>query len=368
MLRKSSFFAKVMALLTALTFLGTSSVVADQTIVTPGGDDEAYQIPDTTIVHQGTTYNNVYITTNSVLLFGSNNGTEFNQYPNIPMISFNSIDWVQYTDRNPDEHLIIRTFNGGFQIDIAARPYPNNINDPLWNPSVRSVTSIIINASIDDNGVATYTYSVEGEDYSIATDFFGNTQRTGGSATNRAGVVVEGAAGWPSYRVTRVSRMAANYLVSAANPSLELKDGFATCTPGKYKFATGGEADIKSVVYTLYVDGVAKSRVAIDGEGAVVPHMFAPISQELSGVASLESATWNLAGHSNFNTHCEVTVLKQGSSLVSNSATVYDAAYYAAQEAKAAEAEKARQQAVVENFTKEARDLRKRIRARESGN
>jgi len=46
------------------------------TIVTRGGDDVSYQIPLTvTVVYDGTTYQNVYATTNSVITFGRPDGT-----------------------------------------------------------------------------------------------------------------------------------------------------------------------------------------------------------------------------------------------------------------------------------------------------
>ena len=363
-LRLLSFFLLIM-------IVGIAPSRADQVTVTAGGDDNSYAIPNTTIVYQGVTYTNtVYITTNSVITFGAGSST-YDGYPNLPSISFNSIDWVQYPNIRSDEHLIITTYSGGFQIDLAGRPYPSDPNseesddNPNFDMSIQPLTNIIITATIDASGEASYTFSVSGPDSSTVADYSGNTQRTGARTAVAAAVVTEGAAGWPSFRVTRVS--IADSLVSVTRPELQVSDGKLSCSAGTYRFSSGSAADISSVVYTLVVNNQAVSRIAFDTANAVVPHMFAPLTQTVSGVATKESATWDVSKLSNFDARCEVSMIKSGTMFNAQSNEFSDAAKLAEANAKAQAWEDQRAAANAANFTKEAREMRKRIAAR-SGN
>jgi len=128
-------------------------VPAVTTIVTRGGDDVSYQIPLTvSVVFDGTTYQNVYATTNSVITFGRPDGTYWD-YPVTPSISIESRDWWALPDRMPDTHFILNVSQGGFQVDGAYRPYGMMSGD---------VTSIVITAQIQTDGTVAYTYVTEG--------------------------------------------------------------------------------------------------------------------------------------------------------------------------------------------------------------
>ena len=123
------------------------------TIVTPGGDDVSYQIPLTvTVVYDGTTYQNVYATTNSVITFGNPDGTYWD-YPVTPSISIESRDWWALPQQMPDTHFIINVSDGGFQVDGAYRPYGMMTGD---------ITSIIITAQIQTDGTVAYSYATNG--------------------------------------------------------------------------------------------------------------------------------------------------------------------------------------------------------------
>jgi hypothetical protein len=107
--------------------------------VTPGGDDNSYRIPITVpVVFNGVTYTNIFATTNSVITFGNPDGT-FHTYPNTPSISIESRDWWALPSYNPDMHFIIRTSDGGFQVDGSYRPYGSLNGEP---------TQIVITAQI----------------------------------------------------------------------------------------------------------------------------------------------------------------------------------------------------------------------------
>jgi hypothetical protein len=135
--------------------------VAVQTVVTCGGDDVGYQIPlSVQVTFDGQTYDKVYATTNSVITFGAPDGTYWD-YPRTPSISLYSMDWLIIPSRNADEHLIIQSSQGGFLVDISARPYGNY--------QVPTATNIIITAAINFDGSVAISYSVTGPTYDNQT-------------------------------------------------------------------------------------------------------------------------------------------------------------------------------------------------------
>jgi hypothetical protein len=132
-----------------------------QTVVTCGGDDVGYQIPLTVgVTFDGQSYDKVYATTNSVITFGRPDGTYWD-YPQTPSISLYSMDWLIIPSRNADEHLIIQSSQGGFLVDISARPYGNY--------GVPVATNIVITAAINSDGSVAISYSVTGPTYDSQT-------------------------------------------------------------------------------------------------------------------------------------------------------------------------------------------------------
>ena len=149
-------------------------VPAVTTIVTRGGDDVSYQIPLTvSVVYDGTTYQNVYATTNSVITFGRPDGTYWD-YPVTPSISIESRDWWALPDRMPDTHFIINVSEGGFQVDGSYRPYGMITGD---------VTSIVITAQIQTDGTVAYSYATNGP--------LSGNERTGARLTDGTIVTLE---------------------------------------------------------------------------------------------------------------------------------------------------------------------------------
>jgi len=126
-------------------------------INTCGGDDTSYQIPlSVDVTFDGVTYSNVYATTNSVITFGAPDGTYWT-YPGTPSISLYSFDWVVYPQWRSDEHLIIRSSDGGFQVDISARP--------IWLQNATEPTNIVITAAILSDGTVAMAYTLSGPEY-----------------------------------------------------------------------------------------------------------------------------------------------------------------------------------------------------------
>lgn len=145
------------------------------TLNTCGGDDVSYQVPVTaTITYDGQQFTTVYATTNSVITFGRPDNTYW-AYPGTPSISVNSMDWVAYPTARPDEHFIIQSSDGGFQVDMSARPY--------GAPTSVSPTSIIVTAAISTEGTVAISYVINGPEYQ-------NT-RTGAVLNNGTVVTLE---------------------------------------------------------------------------------------------------------------------------------------------------------------------------------
>lgn len=145
-------------------------------VTTPGGDDSSYQVPmTTTVTFDGVTYDSVYATTNSVITFGRPDGTYWD-FPQTPSISLYSMDWVVYPQWRTDEHLIIRSSDGGFQVDISARP--------IWLQNAVEPTNINIVAAINTDGTVAISYSLTGPTYDQQT-------RTGVRLTNGTVVSLE---------------------------------------------------------------------------------------------------------------------------------------------------------------------------------
>jgi hypothetical protein len=145
-------------------------------VTTPGGDDSSYQIPlTTTVTFDGVQYSSVYATTNSVITFGQPDGTYWT-YPRTPSISLYSMDWLVYPNIHNDEHLIISASDGGFQVDISARP--------IWLYSAIEPTNINIVAAINTDGTVAISYSLTGPSYEGQT-------RTGVTLTSGQVVTLE---------------------------------------------------------------------------------------------------------------------------------------------------------------------------------
>lgn len=124
--------------------------------VTAGGDDSSYRIPiEVPVIFDGVSYTDIYATTNSVITFGTPDGTYWD-YPMTPSVSIYARDWWALPSHNPNMHFIIRTSEGGFQVDGAYLPYGTMQGE---------TTNIVITAQIQTNGTVSYTYSAVGPLY-----------------------------------------------------------------------------------------------------------------------------------------------------------------------------------------------------------
>ncbi len=121
------------------------------------------------------------------------------------------------------------------------------------------------------------------------------------------------------------------------------KDNVVSCTPGKYTFLNGGStaetANIQSYVYTLLVNGKAVSTLSSDNFKSVPSHLFPTIAGNMDGTATLEGASWDLAGMSNYSAQCQVYATQSGGNIQSVTTEVHDSVALAAAAEAAAKAQ-----------------------------
>ena len=156
-----------------------------------------------------------------------------------------------------------------------------------------------------------------------------------------------------------------DYLIGVNPPTFQIDSkGQATCSSGSYKFASGPSANINSFVYTLFINGQPVSRLASDPAGELPAHLFSSIKHSVLGVAAGNKAIWDVSTLSNYDAYCWVTVANSGATMTSISNETTDSVKLAAAAAKEKAWDLERAAAVAANFSKEARESRKRRAAR----
>jgi hypothetical protein len=144
------------------------------------------------------------------------------------------------------------------------------------------------------------------------------------------------------------------------------KSNVVSCTPGKYTFlnsgATAETAKVQSYVYTLLVNGKAVSTISSDGFKSVAAHQFPTIAGNMAGTATLDGATWDLKGMSNYSAQCQVNAFQSNANAQSLTTEAHDSVALAAAAEAASAAQKAKDiiaaWASDEAAAKKARDAR----------
>jgi hypothetical protein len=144
------------------------------------------------------------------------------------------------------------------------------------------------------------------------------------------------------------------------------KSNVVSCTPGKYTLLNGGStpqtANIQSYVYTLLVNGKAVSTLSSDGFKSVASHLFPTIAGNMAGTATLDGASWDLKGMSNYSAQCQVHAFQSGGSTQSLTPEAHDAVALAAAAEAASAAQKTKDMiaawAADEALAKKSRDAR----------
>ena len=142
------------------------------------------------------------------------------------------------------------------------------------------------------------------------------------------------------------------------------KNNVVSCTPGKYTFLNGGStaetAKVQSYVYTLLVNGTAVSTISSDGFKSVASHLFPTIAGNMAGTATLDGATWDLKGMSNYSAQCQVYATQSGGNIQSVTTTTHDAVALAAAAEAAAKAQMTKD--MIANWAATNEELAKKLR------
>lgn len=86
---------------------------------------------------------------------------------------------------------------------------------------------------------------------------------------------------------------------------------------------------------------------------------------KLPGTLTGSSMTWDTSAYKDYTAHCEITAFASSASSNSSSETLADSAFKARIAAAAQAWEDQRSTATAANFTKEMREMRKRLAARQ---
>jgi hypothetical protein len=360
-----SLFKKVIATIASVlifSIVGAGQAQAAET--TLSGDDDSGAIAGApSILFDGVTYTNgqIYYSTNNVLTFGSTfagNRNAYSNYPGGPSISFNSLDWVIDFDNSninggvqrahADEFLIINTTANTISINFSGRLF-NNLS------RASSVTTIQTVITVDQNNIPSYSYITGG---AAVTGGRSLCQLHNLSITNCAPVTQD---------LNAIVLPRSNALrLDSAGTTTE-KNNVVSCTPGKYTFLNGGStaetANVQSYVYTLLVNGKAVSTLSSDGFKTVASHQFATIAGNMAGTATLDGASWNLAGMSNYSAQCQVYATQSGGNTQSITTAASDSVALAVAAEAAAKAQMSKDMianwaATHEESVKKSRDNR----------
>jgi hypothetical protein len=315
----------VVLFVSILMFLGTSNSFAQEIT----GDDPSVLIADApSIRFDGVTYTNgqIYYSMNNVLSFGAA-APNFSGYTTltqlggtqdtiIPSISFYAYDWVaDWGTPRGDENMTITTTATSISIDFAGRQYPNQTG-----AGDRTTVQVTINT--DGNGNATYTHVVGGVAVAARDLCVAHSGQ------------IYGCAGQTSTARSILQYVTPNGLrLDSAGTTTE-KSNVVSCTPGKYTFLNGGTtaetAKVQSYVYTLLLNGKAVSTLSSDGFKSVASHLFPTIAGNMAGTATLDGATWDLKGMSNYSAQCQVYATQSGGNTQSLTPEAHDAVALAA--------------------------------------
>ncbi len=142
------------------------------------------------------------------------------------------------------------------------------------------------------------------------------------------------------------------------------KNNVISCTPGKYTFLNGGAtaetAKIQSFVYTLLINGKAVSTLSSDNFKSVPSHLFPTIAGNMAGTATLDGATWDLKGMSNYSAACQVYATQSSGNVQSVTTETHDSVALAAAAEAAAAAQKAKD--MIANWATSNEELAKKYR------
>jgi hypothetical protein len=175
------------------------------------------------------------------------------------------------------------------------------------------------------------------------------------------------AANWKQISIVQsgvAASIPSSHLMVSEALSASMKDNSFTCTPGTYKMASS-EVNVSSFIYKLYLNNQLVSTVVNDAGRIIPATMLQGAVTKLPGTLTGSSLTWDTSAFKDYTAHCEITAFASSSSSNSSSETFADSAYKARVAAAAQAWEDQRSAATAANFTKDMREMRKRLAARQ---
>jgi hypothetical protein len=230
----------------------------------------------------------------------------------------------------------------------------------LINQNTADTCDALIVCDGTDNGRLSFHNSDEIGGWRIG-DINGSTQG-GNNAVNN------GPNAW--FKIILISNGGSTSAVSPLEmikePTISSKDGNISCTPGVYKMGSS-QTLVDSVSYQLFINGVSTGSVVFDPMKQF--SSSTTNASKYAAIANNEKVTWDTKGLSNYSASCEISVLHHGA-IVNSKSSSLDDSVLADAKAKALEAARladlnSRAAATAANFTKDMREMRKRLAARQ---
>jgi len=281
---------------------------------------------------------------------------------------------ISVSPNTPYTDISVFSTGGAYQIDVDANDGAALDNDPVvqFYSDLAPVTYNTLDSANPVNHV--------GEDDDAGGSY--NSQLVGTVGAGNYVIRVSSFdlwAGGPSETATYIltytglnrGRLLGNLLSVESAPVLTQNGSSLTCKSSDFGLLNGGvtkqTGNVEAVAYNLLIDGELVSRV-VGGNAASIPATLQPVvSAQYIGTATTSSATWQIGSKSNFAAQCQVVGWQNGASGSAVSNSMDDAGKIAAAKAKVEAEESARQAAVMEFYSKENRELRKRLAARGLG-
>jgi hypothetical protein len=336
--------------------LSQGGVVKDTTSPNPGLDDESYKLDGVTIVFDGVTYTDVYISENSVLSFGDAYSS-YDDWPDdsTPMIALYHDDY--YINGTADSKVVAELDGSTLTITLIVVPC---CTDQSTEYIENRITITGVNTGSSDNFSINYTVNgLPGPDLLVDndTELWSAIQRSSGEIV-----------GVYTFNPVSIRRGIApsSIIRSSKAPLASIEGSKVSCAPGEFTSGSGAVSP-STVAYTLVVNGAPYARAVSDAYASIPASFYDSFAAKGTGSATLSGATFDIAGLSDYSVSCTVEAFAGATRVLTQSKEVMDSVMTAKLAKAEAEAEAARRAALAEFNSKANRDLRKRLAARGIG-
>ena len=293
-------------------------------------------------------------------------------YPNYTISGASSGDVITINVANATQGFLGYINDGaGNSINISNGGALNVTNNSNQFYGAGTVSSLVYNSAITGSYTATVTLGANAQ-FDLANPTEAGLANQTSSPTSSLGYLIlewrqglGNQANWKAISIVGTGVAVTSPVILAGNRlrvdsvgTTTEKNNIVSCSPGKYTFLNGGAtpetAKVQSFVYTLLVNGKAVSTLSSDNFKTANSSFFPTIAGNLAGTATLEGATWDLKGMSNYSAQCQVYATESGGNIQSVTTGTYDSVALAAQAEEAAKAQKVKDMIADWNATNDA--------------